>query len=93
MFGYHGWISVQESATADDDDYDDRRLRGIVECIERRIREMDSPYLVDLRWMNGQAFIHFGGVPARPIADPSYPQRHSMIIASRDPLRHHHSLT
>ncbi|GHH73603.1 hypothetical protein GCM10018781_38380 [Kitasatospora indigofera] len=63
MFEYHGWINVLESARADDDDHDERRLRGIVEGIERRIGEIASPYLLDLRWMNGQAFIHFGGCP------------------------------
>jgi len=61
VFEYHGWINVQESASANDDDYGDGRLRGIVEGIERRIREIDSPYLLELRWMNGQAFVHFGG--------------------------------
>ncbi|OPC76934.1 hypothetical protein B4N89_40780 [Embleya scabrispora] len=65
MFEYHGWINVQESAGAgaDDDDFDDGRLREIVEGIERRIREIDSPYLLDLRWMNGQVFVHVGGFP------------------------------
>ncbi|MFC8450237.1 Imm7 family immunity protein [Kitasatospora sp. NPDC057223] len=63
MFEYHGWINVQESASADDDNYDDGCLREIVEGIERRIREIDSPYLLDLRWMNGEAFVHFGGFP------------------------------
>lgn len=63
MFEYHGWIKVLESASANDDDYDDGHLREIVESIERRVREIDSPYLLDLRWMNGQAFVHFGGFP------------------------------
>ncbi|MDH6130742.1 hypothetical protein P3T37_000109 [Kitasatospora sp. MAA4] len=63
MFEYHGWINVLESASANDDDYDDDRLRRIVEGIERRIQEIDSPYLLDLRWMNGQVFVHFGGFP------------------------------
>ncbi|MFJ1707425.1 Imm7 family immunity protein [Kitasatospora sp. NPDC088346] len=25
------------------------------------MREIGSPYLLDLRWMNGQVFVHFGG--------------------------------
>lgn len=63
MFEYHGWVNVLESASANDDDHDIGRLRGIVEGIERRIREIQSPYLLDLRWMNGEAFVHFGGLP------------------------------
>ncbi|MFJ4094135.1 Imm7 family immunity protein [Kitasatospora sp. NPDC089913] len=63
MFEYHGWINVQESAGADEDDHDDGRLREIVEGIERRILEIDSPYLLDLQWMNGQVFVHLGGFP------------------------------
>ncbi|MGW1091482.1 Imm7 family immunity protein [Streptomyces sp. NPDC002596] len=62
MFEYHGWVKVLESTSASDD-YDDGRLRGIVEGIERRIREINSPYLLDLRWMNGEVFVHFGGFP------------------------------
>jgi hypothetical protein len=63
MFEYHGWVNVLESATASDDDYDDGRLRELVRGIERRIREINSPYLLDLRWMNGAVFVHFGGIP------------------------------
>ncbi|MFC4033686.1 Imm7 family immunity protein [Streptomyces polygonati] len=63
MFEYHGWIKVLESASAGDDHYDDARLREIVEGIKGRIREIDSPYLLDLWWMNGGAFVHFGGFP------------------------------
>ncbi|MEE1788796.1 Imm7 family immunity protein [Streptomyces sp. SP17BM10] len=63
MFEYHGWINVLESADADDGSHDDARLRLIVERIDERIRELDSPYLVDLRWMNAGAFVHLGGCP------------------------------
>ncbi|MFB7126444.1 Imm7 family immunity protein [Kitasatospora sp. NPDC056273] len=63
MFEYHGWIKVLESATLDDEEYDDDRFRLVVGGIEERIREIDSPYLLDLRWMNGKVFIHFGGFP------------------------------
>ncbi|MEU6372551.1 Imm7 family immunity protein [Streptomyces sp. NPDC046909] len=58
MFEYHGWISVRETADTDDDD---GRLHEIVDGIAARIREIDSPYLLDLRWMNGEPFIHLGG--------------------------------
>lgn len=60
MFEYHGWISVR--ASADDDDHGGARLREIVHGIEDRIREISSPYLLDLRWMNGEACVHFGGL-------------------------------
>ncbi|MGV9655235.1 Imm7 family immunity protein [Streptomyces sp. NPDC003554] len=63
MFEYHGWISVRESADADDDECNSDRLREIIEGIQSRIREIDSPYLLDLRWMNGEAFLHLGGHP------------------------------
>ncbi|MFI2297517.1 Imm7 family immunity protein [Actinacidiphila glaucinigra] len=63
MFEYHGWISVRESAGADDNDFNNDRLREIVEGIQSRIREIDSPYLLDLRWMNGEPFLHLGGFP------------------------------
>ncbi|MFJ7910638.1 Imm7 family immunity protein [Kitasatospora sp. NPDC096204] len=62
MFEYHGWIKVLESAGADDED-DADRFRRVVEGIEERVQEIGSPYLLDLRWMNGEVFIHFGGFP------------------------------
>ena len=37
------------------------RLRQIVDELRLRIAQMDSPYLLDLRWMNGEPFIHLGG--------------------------------
>ncbi|MFI9028227.1 Imm7 family immunity protein [Streptomyces sp. NPDC053560] len=57
MFEYHGWITLRES-TGDDDDV---RTREIVDELRLRVAEIDSPYLLDLRWMNGDAFIHLGG--------------------------------
>ncbi|MFH9725398.1 Imm7 family immunity protein [Streptomyces sp. NPDC017254] len=57
MFEYHGWLTVHESA-ADDDP---ARLAAIVEDLRHRIDAIDSPYLLDLRWMNGEAFLHVGG--------------------------------
>ncbi|MFI1364852.1 Imm7 family immunity protein [Streptomyces griseochromogenes] len=59
MFEYHGWITVRESAGEEGED--DSRLRQIVEELRERISLMDSPYLLDLRWMNGEPFIHLGG--------------------------------
>ncbi|WP_159329818.1 Imm7 family immunity protein [Streptomyces tendae] len=58
MFEYHGWITVRETAANDDDE---TRLRQIVDELRRHIAQMDSPYLLDLRWMNGEPFIHLGG--------------------------------
>ncbi|MER6563677.1 Imm7 family immunity protein [Streptomyces sp. NPDC001027] len=57
MFEYHGWITVRETAADDDEP----RLRQIVDELSLRIAQTDSPYLLDLRWMNGQPFIHLGG--------------------------------
>ncbi|MFJ4244835.1 Imm7 family immunity protein [Streptomyces iakyrus] len=58
MYEYHGWITVRETAV-DDDDAD--RLRQIVDELRLRIAKMASPYLLNLRWMNGEPFIHLGG--------------------------------
>ncbi|MER6167986.1 Imm7 family immunity protein [Streptomyces violaceorubidus] len=58
MFEYHGWITVRESAAGDGDE---PALRQIVDGLRRHIAQMDSPYLLDLRWMNGEPFIHLGG--------------------------------
>ncbi|MFG2312983.1 Imm7 family immunity protein [Streptomyces sp. NPDC048566] len=57
MFEYHGWITVRDSAAGDDE----VRLLRIVDELELHIAQMDSPYLLDLRWMNGEPFIHLGG--------------------------------
>lgn len=61
MFEYHGWISVQESADADDSARGDVRLRRIAGAVAARIEEIGSPGLLDLRWMNGELFVHLGG--------------------------------
>ncbi|MEW1780371.1 Imm7 family immunity protein [Streptomyces sp. NPDC086777] len=58
MFEYHGWITVRETAADHDDE---AGLRRIVDELELRIARMDSPYLLDLRWMNGEPFVHLGG--------------------------------
>ncbi|MER7733082.1 Imm7 family immunity protein [Streptomyces erythrochromogenes] len=61
MFEYHGWINVQESAGADDCGDGDVLLGRVSETLGARIREIDSPGLLDLRWMNGELFLHLGG--------------------------------
>ncbi|MEV6107026.1 Imm7 family immunity protein [Streptomyces sp. NPDC051940] len=58
MFEYHGWITVRETAVDDDDD---SRLWQVVDELRLRIAQTASPYLLDLRWMNGEPFIHLGG--------------------------------
>ncbi|MFD0020309.1 Imm7 family immunity protein [Streptomyces sp. NPDC058382] len=58
MFEYHGWIAVRETAVSADDDV---RLRQVVDELRLRIAQLASPYLLDLRWMNGEPFIHVGG--------------------------------
>ncbi|MYW65912.1 hypothetical protein GTY65_17895 [Streptomyces sp. SID8379] len=58
MFEYHGWITVRESVRADDDE---AGLPGIVDELRLRVAALDSPYLLDLRWMNGEPFLHVGG--------------------------------
>ncbi|WP_030232860.1 MULTISPECIES: Imm7 family immunity protein [unclassified Streptomyces] len=58
MMEYHGWITVRENPADDDDE---TRLRQIVDELRLRIARMASPYLLDLRWMNGEPFIHLGG--------------------------------
>lgn len=58
MFEYHGWITVRETAADDDGE---SRLRQIVDGLRRHTARMASPYLLDIRWMNGEPFIHLGG--------------------------------
>ncbi|MBZ3900125.1 Imm7 family immunity protein [Streptomyces griseiscabiei] len=58
MFEYHGWITICDGAT---DDEDDSRLAEIVESLRHRVQKIASPYLLDLRWMNGEPFLHMGG--------------------------------
>ncbi|MGK9461225.1 Imm7 family immunity protein [Streptomyces sp. G6] len=58
MFEYHGWTTVRETAAGDDDG---PRLRQVVDELRLHVARTDSPYLLDLRWMNGEPFIHLGG--------------------------------
>ncbi|MFF2520706.1 Imm7 family immunity protein [Streptomyces liangshanensis] len=59
MYEYHGWITVRASPAGDDEAED--RLPGIVDGLRLHIAAMADPYLLDLRWMNGEPFIHLGG--------------------------------
>ncbi|MFC8720804.1 Imm7 family immunity protein [Kitasatospora sp. NPDC057198] len=63
MFEYHGWINVLMSAAADDDADEPARTLEAVAEIERRIAEIRSPYLLDVRWMNAEAVVHLSGCP------------------------------
>nr|WP_324787497.1 Imm7 family immunity protein [Streptomyces sp. H51] len=36
-------------------------MRQIVDELRLRIVQLDSPYLLDLSWMNGEPFIQLGG--------------------------------
>ncbi|MEV7119539.1 Imm7 family immunity protein [Kitasatospora griseola] len=71
MFEYHGWITVRERADAEDAaDFaaEQARLRSLVEAIEERAREAGGHGLLDVRWINGEPFLHLGGF--RNHADP-----------------------
>ncbi|XVV09022.1 Imm7 family immunity protein [Actinoplanes sp. CA-131856] len=63
MFEYHGWITLRATAAATDaaDDFEAEHLPGIVDTLRAHLAAVDSPYLADLRYMNGQAFLHVGG--------------------------------
>jgi hypothetical protein len=58
VFEYHSWITIRASPSDDDED---RRLAGLVDELRVSIEAMASPYLLDLRWMNGELFIRLGG--------------------------------
>jgi Immunity protein 7 len=60
VFEYHGWIAVHPGAGDDEAPSD---LDGIVERLRRRVDELDSPYLSDLRFMNGTPYLHLAGHP------------------------------
>ncbi|MFE6894061.1 Imm7 family immunity protein [Streptomyces sp. NPDC057694] len=58
MFEYHGWITVRQSADADSEE---SALPRIVDELRLHIDGLAAPYLLDLRWMNGEPFLHIGG--------------------------------
>ncbi|MCM2391052.1 Imm7 family immunity protein [Streptomyces albipurpureus] len=60
MFEYHGWVTVRESSLDDDSE---SASREIAAELRRRIEQMESrtTALLDLRWMNGELFLHLAG--------------------------------
>ncbi len=58
MFEYHGWATIQATASGDDDA---ALLERLVERVHRAIRDAGEFDLVDLRWSAGMPVLHFGG--------------------------------
>ncbi|MDA2811057.1 Imm7 family immunity protein [Nocardiopsis sp. RSe5-2] len=56
MFEFHGWLAIQGSAAREDDEPDQDVLRRLVESAS------GGSSLVDLRWINGELFLHVGGL-------------------------------
>ena len=58
MFEYHGWVTIQATASGDDDA---ALLERLVDRVHRAIRDAADFDLVDLRWSAGMPMLHFGG--------------------------------
>lgn len=58
MFEYHGWVTVQATASGDDDA---ALLERLVDRVHRAIRDAGDVDLVDLRWSAGMPMLHFAG--------------------------------
>ncbi len=58
MFEYHGWVTIQATASGDDDA---ALLERLVDRVHRAIRDAAEFDLVDLRWSAGIPMLHFGG--------------------------------
>ncbi|WP_410587350.1 immunity 7 family protein [Amycolatopsis sp. lyj-23] len=58
MFEYHGWVTIQATASGDDDA---ALLERLVDRVHRAIRDAGDFDLVDLRWSGGIPMLHFGG--------------------------------
>lgn len=58
MFEYHGWATIQATASGDDDA---ALLERLVERVRRAVRDAGEFDLVDLRWSAGMPVLHFGG--------------------------------
>ncbi|MDA2808971.1 Imm7 family immunity protein [Nocardiopsis suaedae] len=56
MFEFHGWIAIQGPDEERADGPDGERLRRLVASAS------GGSSLVDLRWINGQPFLHVGGL-------------------------------
>ncbi|MEC3981425.1 immunity 7 family protein [Amycolatopsis sp. H20-H5] len=59
MFEYHGWVTIGDSATGDDDA---ALLERLVDRVGRAIRDFADFDLLDLRWVNGVPVLHLGGL-------------------------------
>ena len=58
MFEYHGWVTIQATASGDDDA---ALLERLVDRVHRAIRDARDFDLVDLRWSAGMPMLHLGG--------------------------------
>lgn len=65
MFEFHGWLAIQGPDGEETDEPDRERLRRLVASAS------GGSSLVDLRWINGEPFLHVGGLLNRrsPEAD------------------------
>lgn len=59
MFEYHGWVTIQATASGDDDA---ALLERLVERVHRAIRDYPDFDLVDLRYSAGMPVLHLGGL-------------------------------
>jgi hypothetical protein len=59
VFEYHGWVTIQATATGDSEF---ALLERIVERVRRAVRDFGDLDLVDLRWVNGVPVLHLGGM-------------------------------
>ncbi|NED90959.1 hypothetical protein G3I76_64120, partial [Streptomyces sp. SID11233] len=65
MYEYHGWITLRETPGEDETPPGGARaedLGRVVGGLRALVERQDSPYLCDLRWMNGEPFVHLGGL-------------------------------
>jgi len=61
MLEYHGWLTIRASPSETEDELEDDRQ------VAERVRNLTSqlglvPGLLDFRFINGEAFLHFGGL-------------------------------
>lgn len=62
MFEYHGWITL----VGNPDPEDETPSAAYVGQVRTLLDRMSSPYLADLRAMNGHWMLHIAGHPNRP---------------------------
>lgn len=61
MLEYHGWLTIRASPRETEDELeDDRRVAELVRNLVGQLGPM--PGLLDFRFINGEAFMHFGGL-------------------------------